>query len=238
MDDFAPAPAPDSAALTLDLATFARVIRVQPTLNTALAAVGERLLASVPGAIGFSAACQLSDNRGGGRAQSDPAAGVAGEILRAMKVIETEDWSGSHVTIQDLPRHGLRWPDLTRQKLIQTGIQCALILRLQSLDDPFGAVILYSNQVDALPEVLTEDVPPLLLIASLGLEAAADRDKVTHLHTALESNRLIGSAIGILMGGRRITAEQAFDLMRTASQTGHRKLRDVAEDVLYAGDLP
>lgn len=59
-----------------------------------------------------------------------------------------------------------------------------------------------------------------------------------HLRLALDSNRDIGAAIGILMYSRKITRDTAFEMLRSASQRAHRKLRDVAEEVLRTGQLP
>lgn len=57
------------------------------------------------------------------------------------------------------------------------------------------------------------------------------------LQAALATNRDIGSAIGILMASHTLTRQQAFDRLRTTSQNTHRKLHDVAADVLHTGDL-
>ena len=35
-----------------------------------------------------------------------------------------------------------------------------------------------------------------------------------------------------------VARQQAFDALRTTSQHSHRKLRDVAEEVLFTGELP
>jgi AmiR/NasT family two-component response regulator len=40
------------------------------------------------------------------------------------------------------------------------------------------------------------------------------------------------------MGAYVCTEEHAFDLLRTASQRQHHKLRDVAEEVILTGALP
>jgi len=40
------------------------------------------------------------------------------------------------------------------------------------------------------------------------------------------------------MAHRKITHEHAFDLLRSASQNLHRKLRDVAAEVMETGTLP
>jgi hypothetical protein len=54
---------------------------------------------------------------------------------------------------------------------------------------------------------------------------------------ALESSRRIGQALGILMATYKLTDEQAFDLLRGASQHTHHKLRDIAEEVCTTGTL-
>ncbi len=64
---------------------------------------------------------------------------------------------------------------------------------------------------------------------------AGAEDKIRNLEIALESSRRIGAAVGILMAQHRVGLEAAFDLLRQVSQTEHRKLRDIADDVVYTG---
>jgi AmiR/NasT family two-component response regulator len=54
----------------------------------------------------------------------------------------------------------------------------------------------------------------------------------------LETNREIGVAMGILKATGQLTQDQAFDQLRTASQTLNRKLHDIAADVTATGQLP
>jgi ANTAR domain len=54
---------------------------------------------------------------------------------------------------------------------------------------------------------------------------------------ALESNRDIGVAMGVLMQTHRFTREQAFDVLRVASQDTNRKLADIAAEVADTGVL-
>jgi hypothetical protein len=68
-------------------------------------------------------------------------------------------------------------------------------------------------------------------------DGVADRDKIAQLEEALVSCRRIGAAMGILMERRKITVEAAFELLKVRSQNTHRKLRDVADDLLFSGDL-
>lgn len=59
-----------------------------------------------------------------------------------------------------------------------------------------------------------------------------------NLSIALETRDLIGQAKGILMATGAIDADQAFAMLRVASQHLNRKLRDVALEVTLTGRLP
>jgi hypothetical protein len=66
---------------------------------------------------------------------------------------------------------------------------------------------------------------------------ARAQDQATNLAEAVDSNRRIGQALGILMISYKLTDQQAFDLLRGVSQHTHRKLRDIADDVCHTGSL-
>ena len=53
------------------------------------------------------------------------------------------------------------------------------------------------------------------------------------LKGAVHSNRRIGMAMGIVMRELEISDDEAFDALRRTSQNNNRKLRDVADDVIY-----
>ena len=85
------------------------------------------------------------------------------------------------------------------------------------------------------------EVDPVQLRAQvefLADQLASARDRVKNLETALETNRHIAMAIGILMARQGLTEDQAFAELRDASQRRHVKLRDVAEQIVLTGDLP
>jgi PAS domain S-box-containing protein len=67
-------------------------------------------------------------------------------------------------------------------------------------------------------------------------ETAASRE--TNLEQAVESQRLVGQAIGILIERHRVPPNQAFQLLRTASQNRNLKLREVARRVIESGLEP
>jgi AmiR/NasT family two-component response regulator len=69
-------------------------------------------------------------------------------------------------------------------------------------------------------------------------ELAELRTKVANLEQALQTNRRIGQAIGIIMARNLITEDEAFRLLRETSQRSHRKLREVADAVVETGEVP
>ena len=52
------------------------------------------------------------------------------------------------------------------------------------------------------------------------------------------TREMIGQAQGILMERERITADQAFDILRRASQHLSTKIRDVAQALVDTGESP
>ena len=74
--------------------------------------------------------------------------------------------------------------------------------------------------------------------AGLVAELVAAQELIAHLRTALDTSRDIGTATGILMAQHRLDRQDAFDRLRSASQHSHRKLRDIALDVVTTGELP
>jgi GAF domain-containing protein len=52
------------------------------------------------------------------------------------------------------------------------------------------------------------------------------------LRQAVATREIIGEAKGILMESQRCTRDQAFDILRRASQRENRKLRDLAEELV------
>ena len=86
--------------------------------------------------------------------------------------------------------------------------------------------------------VLVNAVDLTVRVTAREVERRTADATTANLQVALASNRRIGTAIGILMAHRRITDSAAFELLRDASQRGHRKLRDIADDVVLTGTLP
>jgi hypothetical protein len=95
------------------------------------------------------------------------------------------------------------------------------------------------DQVDvSLAQVVVDHAVDKLHNARLAALLRTDRARLVNLEVALQSNRGIGVAMGILMAQHKIPEDVAFHLLRRASQIAHRKLRDVADEVIFTGGLP
>jgi AmiR/NasT family two-component response regulator len=62
--------------------------------------------------------------------------------------------------------------------------------------------------------------------------------EVQGLKQAIATRDVIGQAKGILMERYRITADEAFDQLRKASQRVNRKVHDLAVDLASTGQWP
>ena len=62
--------------------------------------------------------------------------------------------------------------------------------------------------------------------------------EVAQLLRAVESRDVIGQAKGILMERHKLTADEAFDRLRAASQRCNRKVVELARELAETGEWP
>ena len=132
-----------------------------------------------------------------------------------------------------------RWPEWGDRAHAETGVRSVLAHRLTLLDDSDAIACLnvFSTDADAFDH---RDIGAGLVLATHGsllVTALLARDRAENLTTALETNREIGVAMGILMQRHRLTRENAFAVLRVASQDANRKLADIAREVADTGIL-
>ena len=131
-----------------------------------------------------------------------------------------------------------RWPEFGPRAVEEVGVRSMLSYRMFLEDDDLIAGLnLYSSKTDAFDETSVTTGLLLATHGALALSALRRGDTAAHLARALESNREIGVAMGVLMAQHKITREQAFNLLRITSQHTHRKLSQVAADVADTGTL-
>jgi transcriptional regulator with GAF, ATPase, and Fis domain len=131
-----------------------------------------------------------------------------------------------------------RWPQFSYRAMLETGVRSMLAFRLFVQDDTIGALVFYSREVDAFNGHGRMIGSVLAAHAAVALNAAGDKHEAVNLERALDSNRRIGIAIGILMAQGKFTDVQAFALLRYSSQYLNIKLRVLAEQIIDRGELP
>jgi GAF domain-containing protein len=134
----------------------------------------------------------------------------------------------------------LRWPSFSAEAT-RRGIRSVLALPLAS-DSQEGALNLYAHYPAAFGVVDRAKATILVSLASLALSVAQSHEdeerRAENLNAALGTRETIGEALGILMERERITANQAFDILRRASQHLNIKLREVAQNLVDTGESP
>lgn len=140
-------------------------------------------------------------------------------------------------TSDDVAERGIGlWPDGR-----QAAAECRKLPGKDALDD-VGRLVVALNPHTAQDDQQRSFLAKLTDLIARGVRDAraesVDRDTIVGLEVALETNRRIGAAMGVLMALRRVTPNEAFDLLRVASQTSNRKLHEVADDVLHTGTIP
>ena len=126
-----------------------------------------------------------------------------------------------------------RWLDAHGQPMIS-----AAGYSLQVEDQIIGALVLWSKKPAHFTDHRLNVGAVFAEHAAISLRLARVEEQASNLQVALESNRRIGIALGIIMIEYRVTDQVAFDMLRMFSQNQNRKLREVAEDVALTGVLP
>lgn len=153
-----------------------------------------------------------------------------GPCLEAIK--EHESYLIDDLTSED------RWPAFSHRAAEDTGVRSMLSMRLFAEEGTLGALNLYSRHPSAFDEHACAVGAVLAAHAGVAIMTLRERERAENLEKALESNREIGIAMGILMARGLQSREQAFDTLRRASQHLNSKLRDVATTVADTGELP
>lgn len=143
-------------------------------------------------------------------------------------------FSGQVVLVNDMATE-TRWPRYL-PRAAAAGVRSSLSLPMPVDGTHVGAFNAYSRSPRAFNEHAVEIGQELaaytsIVLGNAGLYFTA-ATRADQLVEAMRSRAVIEQAKGILMGARRCSAEEAFDLLVRLSQQTHRKLRDVARVVV------
>ena len=133
-----------------------------------------------------------------------------------------------------------RWPRFG-PAATAIGVRSLLALPLRVNETP-GALNLYSRFAGAFGVIDRGKGSLLAAVAGVAFTAARSHEdeerRTANFQAALATREMIGQAQGILMERERITAAEAFDILRRASQHLNVKLRDIAQNVVDTGERP
>jgi len=138
-----------------------------------------------------------------------------------------------------------RWPVLAataRDLGIASAVGHGLFVRHPAQWSALGVLTLYGRTRDAFSDDDLEVGSILAAFLAAAVATAHRREDVERreaaLHRGLSTRDVIGQAKGILMERQRLSAGEAFDVLRRASQALNRKLADVADHLAETGELP
>jgi hypothetical protein len=129
-----------------------------------------------------------------------------------------------------------RWPRFAQALAERTRVRSVLSFQLEAEDS--AALNLFAEEAGAFSN---EDIDTGIIFAAHASSLVAlheAEDQAANLQAALDNSREIGAALGILMAHHKITQDDAFLLLRAASQKLHIKVRELAADVVQTGTLP
>lgn len=131
-----------------------------------------------------------------------------------------------------------RWPQFAPAAAKTVGVRSVLSIRLALDDtDAMAGLNMYSCRRAAFDDHAEQLGMLLATHAGAIVSPMMIREKAAGLEIALATNREIGLAMGVLMASHKVTRDEAFSMLRIASQRSNRKLRDVATEVADTGTL-
>ncbi len=127
---------------------------------------------------------------------------------------------------------GSPWPRLAERTMTSTPVRGMIGFRLLVDGRKSGALNLFSDTPGAFTDQSVNEASILASFASVALMALSAREQAAHLRKALNSNREIGKAVGLLMAAHRVSEERAFEILDKTSQQLNTKLVEVASQVV------
>jgi transcriptional regulator with GAF, ATPase, and Fis domain len=216
------------------LSDLARTLQVEDDVQGTLEAMVHAALELIPGVVEASISVArrhrgIESRAASGalprrvdRLQENTGEGPCMDAAFAERVVHVPDF-----------RHEERWPRFAPAALA-AGATSMLAFQLYTDGDVLGALNVYGAEFGAFTAE-SEEIG--LLVAAHAAVAFAGAQQVGHLHEALATRDLIGQAKGVLMERFKITPQQAFVILTTASSQTNTKLRDVAERLATTGVL-
>lgn len=220
--------------LAEQLSELARTLQTEDDFDATLAAMVHAALELIPGVVAASISVARARRTITSHAPSSDLPATVDRLQEEHREGPCLDaaYEEKIVRVPDFRRE-YRWPAFAPAAL-EAGAKSMLSFQLYTDGEDLGALNVYGADYNAFTAVSEETG---LLVAAHAAVAFADAQQISHMEQALATRDLIGQAKGILMERFKITAQQAFVVLTTASSRANIKLREVAEQ-LTTGTLP
>ncbi len=139
---------------------------------------------------------------------------------------------GDEYTLEPDIAERTSWPKLTARVLAESPVRGVAGYRLVVGGRKKAALNLFSDTPGALDAEAADQGVVLAAFASVALGGTTSREEARTLAEGLQSNREIGTAIGLMMAAHGLSAEEAFETLRAASSRLNRKLAVIAREIV------
>jgi GAF domain-containing protein len=143
--------------------------------------------------------------------------------------------TGQMISIDDTSSD-TRFPEFSRQAH-RHGVKHVLAVGLTSIEGTTGAINCYGFGtagpfLPATRRIATVFADAAGIVVMNALVLAQVKNEAQQMREAMASRATIEQAKGIIMAQNRCTETESFEVLRTRSMHGNRKLRDVAQDLV------
>jgi GAF domain-containing protein len=225
---------PEDEALRTSLRSLAEILLGEQDVNDLLGNVTSLAAAAVPGCD----AASITLMKGGRPTTPVCSAEVAREVDQSQ--YDTHGGPclaamvGAEVVRVDSFADDDRWPEMSA-RAVSNGVASSLSLPLSTGSEVVGALNLYSRQpanFGGAEEQAAVFAAQAAVTVSNAQALERTQDLARHLAVALENRDVIGQAKGIIMAADGVSSDEAFAVLRRASQRSNRKLHDVAREIV------
>lgn len=217
------------------LADAARSIETAHSLPEMLAHIAAAALTSIPGFEHVGISTIEKGGRIDTRASTDQVVHALDDLQYSLGQGPCVDaLRNAHVVMAENIREDHRWPTYVERAVAEHGLRSQLALKL-FLDEQgtIGSLNLYScehDEIDPAAESVAE------VFAAHAAAALGHVRQVDQLTRALETSRVIGIAVGVVMERHHLDRQRAFAFLAQASAHGNVKLRDVAQQMVAGAE--
>jgi GAF domain-containing protein len=146
------------------------------------------------------------------------------DSARAGQLVLIDDMSVDH-----------RWPEF-RTSAVELGIRSSLSVPLPVQRQVIGALNVYAHEPQTFKDERVQLAERFASYAAVAIGNTSlymtSAKLASQMHDAMASRAVIEQAKGILMAVHKCDADEAFARLTQASQHTHRKLRDVARELV------